>query len=99
MPSTSASTPESIGPYRVLSLLGRRHPTTAYKAADASGRPVVVEVMSRALSSDPAAVERLHQSVRRLAELAHPNVLSFLGSGEDDGQVYLVHEPWEGPTL
>jgi eukaryotic-like serine/threonine-protein kinase len=99
MPEPSADFPPSIGPYRVAGVLGRRHPATAYKAVDAAGHAVVVEVMSRAVSSDPEAVARFHQAVERLAEISHPNVLAFLGSGEADGQLYLVHEPWDGPAL
>jgi len=34
MPEPSADFPPSIGPYRVSGVLGRRHPATAYKAAN-----------------------------------------------------------------
>jgi eukaryotic-like serine/threonine-protein kinase len=91
--------PETIGPYRVRGLLGRRHPGTAYQATAPDGRAVVVEVMPPALAAQPEAAQRFHREVERLAGIEHANVLAYMGSGEDDGRLYLVREPWEGPAL
>ena len=91
--------PQAIGPYRVQTLLGRRHPATAYQAAAPDGRTVVVEVMSRAMAGDAAAAERFHREVEKLAALDHPSLVRILGSGEEDGRLYLVRESWEGKAL
>jgi serine/threonine protein kinase len=91
--------PATIGPYRVDRILGRRHPSTSYHATAPDGRPVVVEVMSRAMAADPAAAERFHAEVERLATLDHPHLIRYLDSGEDGGRLYVVREPWDCPAL
>jgi eukaryotic-like serine/threonine-protein kinase len=93
------SVPESIGPYRVTGVLGKRHPATAYQATAPDGRAVIVEVMSRAVSSEPEAVERFHREVQEIAALEHPNLIRVYESGEDDGRLYLVRQAWEGQAL
>ncbi|HEV7517125.1 MAG TPA: protein kinase, partial [Thermoanaerobaculia bacterium] len=90
--------PTMIGPYRVTRLLGRRHPATLYQATTADGRAVVVEVMSRA-AADPPAVERFEREVEKIAALDHPNLIHLLGSGEDEGRLYLAREAWDCPAL
>jgi serine/threonine-protein kinase len=91
--------PETIGPYRVTRLLGRRHPATTYQATAPDGRSVVVEVMSRAMAGDAAAVERFHREVEKLATLDNPHLIRILSSGEDEGRLYVVREPWDCPAL
>jgi serine/threonine-protein kinase len=94
--------PATLGPYRIGGLSGRegrRHTATAYQATAPDGRAVVVEVMSRALAADPAAVERFHREVEKLAAIDHPNLLRVFASGEDAGRVYLVREAWDCPAL
>jgi len=90
--------PRTIGPYQVVALLGRRHPATLYQATGPDGQPVVVELFSRALS-EPAAVERFQREVHEIAGLEHTHLLRLYASGEAEGQVYLVREPWGGRAL
>jgi serine/threonine-protein kinase len=91
--------PETIGPYRIARQLGRRRTATTYQATAPEGRTVTVELMSRGLAADPAALERFNGEVEKLAAIEHPNLLRVLASGTDADRVYLVQEAWDCPVL
>jgi eukaryotic-like serine/threonine-protein kinase len=102
-PADDATLPiETLGPYRLRERLGARGRFTAWRAEDAAGRPVGVQVLTAGPpqpSVDPATAERFADGAERLAELRHPNVLQVLAHGEAGGRLYLATEPTSLGTL
>jgi TonB family protein len=94
----------TIGRYRVLNELARRHATVVYKAVDLQhDRFVAVKV----ILADQLPSERLHsfrEGLRHeaslVARLTDPGIVPILDSGEDqNGNPYIVMEFVEGETL
>jgi serine/threonine-protein kinase len=67
----------------------------------AAGEPrsVVLKRMLPTLASEPAARAMFEEEARLGSLVAHPNVVRVLGSGEQDGQPYLVLEHVPGLDL
>ena len=55
--------------------------------------------MHREMSEQPEQLERFRQEARAVAKLSHPNVVSVIDAGEDNGHPYIVFEYVEGETL
>jgi len=65
------------------------------------GRRVAVKLLDAELaqSVDPAGRERFLREWRTASSFHHPNVVTVFDAGEDGGDLYLVMELVEGPTL
>ncbi|MCA9793422.1 MAG: protein kinase, partial [Candidatus Eremiobacteraeota bacterium] len=82
--------------YSVIEELGRGGMSIVYRAVDTEhDREVAVKI----LKEDCASTERFRREARKLASLAHPNVVSFLEVGQHDGRDYLVMEYVGGGDL
>ncbi len=93
-------TPEKIGPYRVLELLGKAGQSAVYKAVDPRGRAVALKLFPARLSEDPAAVERFHRELAAMAPLSrHPHLVHILETGQEGDRLYLAMELVEGTSL
>jgi serine/threonine-protein kinase len=91
--------PETLGQFRISSLLGQGGSGTVYAARDAD-RPVALKVLRADLELVPREVKRFLAEAERLARVAHPHVVRPLGSGcLPDGRPYLVMPLLEGVTL
>jgi serine/threonine protein kinase len=85
--------PSRIGRYAIVDCIGSGAMGRVYAAVDeAIGRRVAVRMGQ---AGDP----RVHQQARLTGQVAHPNVVSVLDLGEDDGQPFAVMELLEGETL
>jgi serine/threonine-protein kinase len=62
-------------------------------------RPVVVKFLHAVLTDQPGVVDRFEREARATARLNHPNCVSLVDFGLDDGAPYLVMEYVEGRTL
>src|ERR671917_1884592 len=62
-------------------------------------RTVAIKLMHRSLSGDPQQLERFRREARAVAQLSHPNVVTVIDAGEDDGAPFIVLEYVEGETL
>lgn len=89
---------ERIGPYRLLSLLGRGGMGEVFSAIhERMGQLVALKLLIRV---EPACAARLVQEARALSQLDHPGVVRVLFLGEtDDGIPYLVLEQLAGCSL
>ncbi|HEX6902819.1 MAG TPA: serine/threonine-protein kinase [Thermoanaerobaculia bacterium] len=93
-------TPEKIGPYRVLELIGKAGQSAVYKAEDPRGRPVAVKLFPARLSEDPAMVERFHRELGAVAPVSrHPHLVHLLETGQEGDRLYLAMELVEGTSL
>lgn len=92
-----------VGPYRILSLLGRGGMASVYLAERADGQwknRVALKILHRGLDTE-SIVRRFLEERQILSSLDHPNIARFLGGGtSDEGLPWLVMEYVEdGVTL
>jgi eukaryotic-like serine/threonine-protein kinase len=90
----------SVGPYRVLALIGEGGMGQVYRAHDTKlQRDVALKILPDAFTHDPDRRTRFTREAHVLASLNHSNIGGIHGF-EDSGQVHaLVLELVEGPTL
>ena len=88
------------GRYRLSSKLGSGGMSTVYLAQDeVLDRPVAVKLLHREISEEADQLERFRREARAAARLSHPNLVSVIDAGEDEGRPYIVFEYVEGDTL
>ena len=88
-----------IGRYAVLERIGAGGMGAVYAAYDDQlDRKVAVKVLHSTTAAHKRA-RRLKREARALARLSHPNVVVVHEVGEWQGQVYVVMELAQGPTL
>jgi serine/threonine protein kinase/Tol biopolymer transport system component len=89
-----------IGPYKVVSLLGRGGMGEVYRALDTRlGREVAIKLLPAAFSSDRDRLRRFEQEARAAGMLNHPNVLTIYDIGRHENAPYIVSELLTGETL
>jgi eukaryotic-like serine/threonine-protein kinase len=97
MPLTTGA---RLGPYEVLCPLGSGGMGEVYRARDTRlDRDVAIKVLPERMARDPVALLRFEREAKSLAALSHPNVLTILDFGLQDGIAYAVTELLEGETL
>jgi serine/threonine protein kinase len=90
----------TLGPYRIVSLLGSGGMGEVYRALDPRlGRDVAVKVLLEADASDPDRLRRFEREARAASALQHPGILTVFDVGSTDGVSYVVSELLEGATL
>lgn len=96
------ATPERIGAYRIISLIGRGGMGAVYLAERDAGdfsRTVAIKVIKAGLFS-PELVRRFQSERQTLATLAHPNIATLYDGGETEaGSPYIVMEYVDGAPL
>src|SRR6202158_3139989 len=100
------SSPETIGPYRLLQPLRKGGVSRVYKGVGPAGALAGVKGISTRLLASPspspqagALVSRFHREVRAVVPLSHPNILQVLETGEDGDRLYLATELFAGVSL
>ncbi|HUD71768.1 MAG TPA: serine/threonine-protein kinase [Dongiaceae bacterium] len=93
--------PETIGPYRIVSLLGEGGMGRVYEAEQASPRRLVaLKVIHTARALSQQHLHMFEREIETLARLKHPNIAAIYESGRtDDGQNYFAMELVRGPLL
>jgi ligand-binding sensor domain-containing protein/tRNA A-37 threonylcarbamoyl transferase component Bud32 len=88
-----------IGPYRIISLLGRGGMGAVYKARDSRlERDVAIKVLPEARDEGMLRV-RFEREARAASALNHHNICSVYDVGEFEDHPFLVMELLEGGTL
>ena len=91
--------PRRLGPFEIISLLGRGGMGAVYLARRADGqyeKQVAIKLVDLPLATE-VLFERFRQERQILAGLEHPNIARMLDGGvSDDGVLYLVLEYVEG---
>lgn len=92
--------PRSIGPYRIVRLLGEGGMGTVYEAVqESTGREVALKVVRGPLLNEQQ-VRLFRREVRTLALLKHPNIAAIYDAGRtDEGRHYFVMELVRGQPL
>jgi TPR repeat protein len=92
-----SSDPRQIGPYRVLSELGRGGMGIVYEATGPDGECVALKVLLP--GAGEARRTRFLREGRAQSKLCHPNVVRVLDVGLDPQRPYLVQELIRGQSL
>jgi TPR repeat protein len=91
---------DSIGPYEIISELGRGGMGVVLRARDTrTGAEVALKLMHSAREASPRALQRVAIEQATLARLRHPHVVSVLDTGEHEGAPYLALELVAGESL
>ena len=91
---------ESIGPYKILSLIGTGGMGEVYRANDPRiGREIAIKVLPPHFSNDSDRMRRFQQEVRAAGMLNHQNIVAIYDSGMEQGSPYLVSELLRGESL
>ncbi|HKW01344.1 MAG TPA: protein kinase [Vicinamibacterales bacterium] len=89
---------QTLGPYRIVSLVGAGGMGEVYRARDDRlGRDVAVKVITGAADEEQQA--RFEREARATAALSHPNIVTIFDVGTHEGRPYLVTELLEGQSL
>src|SRR5215212_98259 len=91
---------QMLGPYRIITQIGKGGMANVYKAYQASvDRYVAIKVLPSQLAESQEFATRFHQEARIIAKLEHPHILPVFDYGETDGVAYLVMRYLEAGTL
>ncbi len=91
---------QMLGPYRIISQIGKGGMATVYKAYQPSmDRNVAIKVLPRQLAESPEFAARFQQEARIIARLEHPHILPVFDFGESNGVTYFAMRYLEAGTL
>lgn len=86
--------------YRIIDVLGEGGMANVYLAEDIIlQRKVAVKVLRLDLRKEPQTESRFQREALATSELSHPNIVSVLDVGTDQGLPYMVMEYVDGPDL
>src|SRR5262249_29723388 len=89
-----------IGPYKILSLLGRGGMGEVYLAEDRRlGRKMALKLLPSDFTKDKERVRRFRQEARAASALNHPNIITIYEIGQVNEQYFIATEFIEGETL
>jgi len=88
------------GRYELEEVVGHGGMSSVYRAHDSLlERYVALKVLHQQYNEDEDFVERFKREARSVAQLQHPNIVTVIDRGEDDGRQYIVFEYIEGENL
>jgi serine/threonine-protein kinase len=86
--------------YELVELLGSGGMSSVFRARDRLlERDVALKVLHEHHSEDGEYVERFRREARAVARLSHPNIVTVIDRGEEEGRQFIVFEHVGGETL
>src|SRR6185437_8104602 len=86
--------------YELEELVGHGGMSSVYRAHDSLlERHVALKILHEQYNADEDFVERFKREARSVAQLQHPNIVTVIDRGEEDGRQYIVFEYIEGENL
>jgi len=97
------SVPSTVGPYRVLGLLGEGAMGRVFRA-ERDGRAVALKLLRREHLRSRLLLDRFFREARAVSRIRHPNIVEVIEVGEERGpegleRAYCAMELLEGKTL
>jgi eukaryotic-like serine/threonine-protein kinase len=88
------------GRYELEELVGTGGMSSVYRAHDRLlERDVALKVLHEQFTADDDYVERFRREARSVAQLSHPNIVTVIDRGEQDGRQFIVFEYVDGENL
>ena len=88
------------GRYELEELVGSGGMSSVYKAHDTLlERHVALKILHEHYLADDEYVERFRREARAVAQLSHPNLVTVIDRGDDEGRHFIVFEYIDGKTL
>jgi eukaryotic-like serine/threonine-protein kinase len=88
------------GRYELKETVGTGGMSTVYCAFDTLlERNVALKILHDQYGGDAEYVERFRREARAVAQLAHPNIVTVIDRGEEDGRQFIVFELVDGENL
>ena len=88
------------GRYELEQLVGSGGMSNVFRAHDRLlERTVALKILHEQYTRDDDYVERFRREARAVAKLAHPNIVTVIDRGEQDGRQFIVFEYVDGPNL
>jgi eukaryotic-like serine/threonine-protein kinase len=89
-----------LGAYQIVSLIGLGGMGEVFRARDLRlGRDVAIKTLPPTVAANPDRRARFEREAHLLAALNHPNVAHIYGIEESSGELALVMEFVDGPTV
>ena len=86
--------------YELEELVGTGGMSSVFRAHDRQlERDVAVKILHQHYAEDPEYLERFRREARAVARLSHPNIVTVIDRGDDDGRQYIVFEHVDGENL
>ena len=86
--------------YELEELVGTGGMSTVFRAHDRQlERRVAIKILHEHYADDPEYLERFRREARAVARLSHPNIVTVIDRGDDDGRQYIVFEYVDGENL
>jgi tRNA A-37 threonylcarbamoyl transferase component Bud32 len=96
----SHSPGSTVGPYRIVRLIGRGGMGVVYEAVDTRlHRRVALKALPPEVAADERQRQRLRREARAAAALQHPGIATVYALEELDGEVFISAELLSGETL
>jgi eukaryotic-like serine/threonine-protein kinase len=88
------------GRYELEEVVGTGGMSSVYRAYDSVlDRHVALKILHERYWSDEGSLERFRREARAAAQLSHPNIVTVIDRGEEDGRPFIVFEYVDGETL
>src|SRR5262245_37833015 len=88
------------GRFRIVSMIGEGAMAAVYRGVqDVEPRDVAVKIMHSHLASDVTFARRFRREAKAAARLRHPNSVSIVDYGVDEGLVFITMELLSGRDL
>ena len=86
--------------YELEELVGTGGMSTVFRARDLQlDRRVAIKILHEHYAADPEYLARFRSEARAVARLSHPNIVTVIDRGDDDGRQYIVFEHVDGENL
>ena len=86
--------------YELKDVVGTGGMSSVYRAFDTLlERHVALKILHDQFGEDEEYVERFRREARAVAQLSHPNIVTVIDRGEEDGKQFIVFELIEGDNL
>jgi serine/threonine-protein kinase len=99
MASGALTAGRKLGSWTLVRKLGDGTMGVVYEATNAEGQRAAIKVLKTEHAANPKVTDRFRRESKVLELLTHRNVVRLLGSGEEEGAMYIVLEFVDGESL